>query len=159
MTTSDVEDKADLASQDTFSSCPPLDIVLLGAQEYGYAPTEAEFKFMRKSYDDCAAFITVCAGSQAALQAGLLKNKSATAPRFALDQFRQLAPETRWVAERWHRDGKLWTSGALVNGLDLMRAFGTEYWGSGEGTLMQYMLDIGHYPQRDLEYGDATSNL
>lgn len=130
----------------------------MGAQEIDYEPTVAELDFIRKSYDDCSAFITICGGFQAPFKAGLFKNKTVTAPRFLLNQLRQMAPETQWVEERWHRDGKLWTSGALLNGLDLMRAFGTEYWG-GEGTLMQYAIELGHWPRRDKQYGDAESKL
>ncbi len=124
----------------------------------GYVPSEAEINFMRKSYDDCSAFITICGGFLGPFQAGLFKGKTVTAPRFMLDQFRKMGPDTTWVEERWHRDGKLWTSGALLNGLDLMRAFGTHFWG-GEGTLMQFGLDSGHYPIRDVGYADAPSKV
>ena len=130
----------------------------MGAPEMGYTHTDAELEFIRKSYEGCSAFITVCGGFQSGLAAGLFKNKTVTAPRVMLDQLRQVAPDTQWVAERWHRDGKLWTSGALVNGLDLMRVFGAEYWG-GEGTLMQWLLDLGHWPERDLNYRDITTKL
>ncbi|ETI25113.1 hypothetical protein G647_04485 [Cladophialophora carrionii CBS 160.54] len=145
-----------LVPTDTFANCPPLDIVLMGAhvQLEGYSPSQAELEFMRKSYDDCTAFITICGGCLAPFQAGLFKDKTVTAPRFMLDQMRQTAPEINWVDKRWQRDGKLWTSGALLNGLDLMRAFGTEYWG-GEGTLLQFALESGHYPLRDVGYADA----
>jgi transcriptional regulator GlxA family with amidase domain len=143
-------------AQDTFANCPPLDIVLMGAhvQLEDYTPSKAELDFIRKSYDGCSAFITVCGGFLAPFQAGLFKDKTVTAPQFLLEQLRQTAPEVNWVEKRWHRDGKLWTSGALLNGLDLMGAFGTEYWG-GEGTLLQFALDSGHYPQRDVGYADA----
>ena len=146
--------------QNTFADCPPLDIVLMGAHLAldGYSPSEAELNFIRKSYDDCSAFITVCGGMLAPFQAGLFKGKTVTAPRFLLDQARQMGPDTTWVEERWHRDGKLWTSGALLNGLDLMRAFGTEYWG-GAGSLMEFTLDSGHYPTRDLKYADAPTKV
>ncbi|EXJ73530.1 uncharacterized protein A1O5_03291 [Cladophialophora psammophila CBS 110553] len=147
-----------LQPTDKFSTCPLLDIVLMGAHLEGYTPNEAELDFVRKSYENCSAFITICAGFQTAFQAGLFKNKTVTAPRFMLEQLRTTGSETNWVEKRWHRDGKLWTSGALLNGLELMRAFGTEYWG-GEGTLMQFALDSGHYPQRDVQYEDATSKL
>ncbi|KIW75175.1 hypothetical protein Z517_11947 [Fonsecaea pedrosoi CBS 271.37] len=141
---------------DDFSTCPPLDIVLMGAHLNGYNPNEVELDFVRKSYENCSAFITICGGLQAAFQAGLFKNKTVAAPRFMLEQLRATGPETTWVEERWHRDGKLWTSGALLNGLDLMRAFGTEYWG-GEGSLIQFAFDSGHWPLRDVQYGDAPT--
>jgi transcriptional regulator GlxA family with amidase domain len=155
-----MQSRCSLPVQDTFANCPPLDIVLMGAhvEVDNYAPSEAELNFIRKSYDDCSAFITICGGFLGPMQAGLFKGKTVTAPRFMLEQFRSSAPETKWVEERWHRDGKLWTSGALLNGLDLMRAFGTEYWG-GEGSMMQFALNSGHYPQRDVGYADAPSKF
>jgi transcriptional regulator GlxA family with amidase domain len=144
--------------QNSFSNCPPLDIVLIGAAPMGYKETEAELGFIRKSYNDCSAFITICGGMRAALAAGILEGKTAAAPRIMLDLLRQVAPGTNWVEKRWNRDGKIWTSGALLNGMDLIRAFGEAYWG-GEGTLMQWLLDLGHFPQRDVAYGDAISSL
>ena len=130
---------------------------MMGAHvDGGYTPTEAELDFIRKSYDDCSAFITVCGGMLAPFQAGLFKGKTVTAPRFLLEPCRKMGPDTTWLEKRWHRDGKLWTSGALLNGLDLMRAFGNEYWG-GEGSLMQFELELGHYPIRDVGYADAPS--
>ena len=31
--------------------------------------------------------------------------------------------ETTWLHQRWVRDGKLWTSGGVTNGLDMMAAY------------------------------------
>jgi transcriptional regulator GlxA family with amidase domain len=115
-------------------------------------------EFLRKCYDECSAFITICGGMLGPYQAGLFKGKTVTAPRFMLEHLRQQSPETTWVDERWHRDGKLWTSGALLNGLDLMRAFGTEYFG-GHETLMEFVLNSGHYPIRDVRYADAPDSV
>ncbi|KAK5460803.1 hypothetical protein LTS15_002866 [Exophiala xenobiotica] len=143
---------------DDFSSCPPLDIVIMGAHQQGYVPNEVELDFVRKSYEGCSAFITICGGFQAALMAGLFQSKTVTAPRLMLDTLRQMAPQTEWVAKRWHRDGKLWTSGALLNGLDLIRAFVTEYWG-GHGTLAEFWIGMGHFPKREINYHDAENHL
>lgn len=118
-----------------------------------YIPNETELSFVRKSYDDCAAFISICGGMQIPLKAGLLKGKTATAPRFILGMLKENVADVNWVDERWHRDGKMWTSGALLNGLDLMRAFATETWG-GEGKLADMMLDVGSFPRRKVDYSD-----
>ena len=74
-------------------------------------------------------------------------------------------PGTDWVEKRWVRDGKLWTSGALLNGMDLMRGFGEEVWGGkeekeekeekGHGSLVGFMLDMGCFPVRDVDYRDV----
>lgn len=44
------------------------------------------------------------------------------------EQGKEEGKKTTWVERRWARDGKMWTSGALLNGLDLMREFVKEYW-------------------------------
>ncbi|KAM4057556.1 DJ-1/PfpI family protein [Hirsutella rhossiliensis] len=143
-----------LAATDSFETCPPLDIVLIGAS---FQPeiTEAELAFIRKSYQECSAFITVCAGIEAPLRAGILEGKTATAPRFMLKELRQKATGTQWVERRWARDGKLWTSGTLLNGLDLMTSFIQATWPSGEGSLVDYTMKMCAWPNRDPEYKDV----
>ncbi|KIW17679.1 hypothetical protein PV08_04874 [Exophiala spinifera] len=141
-----------------FTNCPPLDIVIMGANELGYKPSEAELEFVRRSYETCSAFITVCGGFEVPFAAGLFDGKTVTCPRPFLQNMRQAGPQTTWVEERWHRDGKLWTSGAVLNGLDLIRAFATEYWG-GEGSLVEFFIGLGHFPKRDLNYADAEFAL
>ena len=86
--------------------------------------------------------------------AGVYQGKTATAPREMLEQLRSTTTGIEWVEERWHRDGKLWTSGILLNGLSLMRAFAEIIWG-GEGTLAERMLLLGDWPKRDVNYADA----
>jgi transcriptional regulator GlxA family with amidase domain len=135
-----------------------LDIIVMGAHDNKYRLNEAEKEFMRKSYDKCAAFITICGGFLSALESGLLEGKTATGPRPMLETFRKVAPGVKWVERRWARDDKLWTSGALLNGLDLMRAFVTEYWG-GKDTLVEFALSLGAYPDRDVNYGDVQGKL
>jgi transcriptional regulator GlxA family with amidase domain len=139
------------ATQDSFATCPPLDIVLIGATTYGREFNEAELAYIRKSYDECAAFLTICGGMAGPLRAGVLNGKTATAPRMMLPMLHQQAPGTTWLEKRWVRDGKLWTSGTLLNGMDLMVAFSNEFWG-GEGSLVEFMLKMGSWPIRDVDY-------
>lgn len=143
--------------QHSFADCPPLDVVLIGASDVLRHPlSENELDFVRKAYDDSSAFITVCGGVEIPRQAGLLEGKTATGPRFILDGFRQQSPGTTWVEKRWVRDGKLWTSGALLNGLDLMYNFCNEYWGGGEDTLFSFLAEIGGWINRDNDYKDVS---
>jgi len=93
---------------------------------------------------------------QSALQAGLLEGKTATAPRPMVGPLSQAFPGVKWVVKRWARDDKMWTSGALLNGTDLMRAFVSEYW---KGPLFEFALELGAYPIRDVNYADAPGNL
>ena len=144
-----------MSKQDSFKTCPPLDIVLMGATIIDYTPNEAELDFMRKSYQQSSAFITICGGFQNALVSGLLKGKTATAPRFILPQLRKDSPETKWVEKRWAQDGKMWTSGTLLNGLDLMREFMIQTWPT-RLELINSMLEIACCPVRDVDY-EATN--
>ncbi|KAH7316868.1 class I glutamine amidotransferase-like protein [Stachybotrys elegans] len=139
---------------DSFETCPPLDIVLMGAAATDYQATEAELAFIRKSYEDCSAFIAICGGFMAPMAAGLYEGKTVTAPLLFLDQLPTMAPHCTWIKKRWARDGKLWTSGTLLNGLDLMQAFAKHYWG-GEGTLVDMICKGGAWPDRDIDYKDV----
>ncbi|RYO83346.1 hypothetical protein DL766_008467 [Monosporascus sp. MC13-8B] len=143
-----------LIPTDSYESCPPLDIVLIGAQDMVSKHSEADLAFIRKSFAGCSAFITICGGVMAPMQAGILQGKSATGPRIMLQTLRQTNPGVDWQEKRWVRDGKLWTSGALLNGADLMNAFCQETWG-GEGTLWDFISKLGSWPARDVNYKDG----
>lgn len=76
--------------------------------------------------------------------AGVLAGKKATAPRFMIPELQKQDPRSTWVEERYVRDGKVWTSGALLNGLDLMREFMRTYWPE----LAEVSVRIGSLPER-----------
>lgn len=141
--------------QDSFKTCPPLDIVIMGAVMVD-EPSASEKAFMRKSYADCSAFITVCGGMQAPLKAGIFDGKTTTAPRFHLEALRSVAPGTNWVDQRWVNDGKLWSSGALLNGIELMSAFIQQTWPSEEGSLVREMMNRAQWISRDQYYRDVA---
>ncbi|GAW11011.1 hypothetical protein ANO14919_003500 [Xylariales sp. No.14919] len=140
----------------SFKTSPPLDIVIIGAHCFGYVPNEAELAFVRKSFDECAAFIAVCGGVDVPRLAGLLEGKTVTGPRLFLDAWRTQSPATNWVEKRWERDGKLWTSGALFNGTDLMHNFIKRTWGATPaGVIGDYAAKVGAWPDRDIDYKDV----
>ena len=141
-------------TQDSFASSPPLDIVLTGANTPGHKANEAELAFLRQCDAHGATFLSVCFGVEPIMAAGLLEGKTATGPRILLPMLREQAPGTNWVEKRWTRDGRFWSSGALLNGLDMVAAFATEMFG-GEGTLTEFLLRLGSYPIRDIEYKDV----
>jgi len=146
-----------LVPTDSFETCPPLDIVLMGAHDIAYTPNEAELAFVRKSHETCTAFLAICGGVQVPLQAGLLQGRTATGPRMMLDMLRHEAPTTKWLEKRWVHDGKIWTTGALLNGTDMMHAFASEYWGRGdEESLASHVLQLGAWPSRDIDYKDVA---
>ncbi|KAG5978954.1 hypothetical protein E4U55_005723 [Claviceps digitariae] len=138
----------------SFQDCPALDIAVIGAHRYGYTPTETELTFIRNIYPSCAAFLTICGGILVPLQAGILSGKTATGPRFELDMLRGLAPEVKWVEKRWVHDGTLWTSGALLNGVDMATAFIEETWGKNRTELVQWLSYHGSWVCREVQYGE-----
>lgn len=122
-----------------------------------YQANEADLAFIRKAYASCAAFLTICGGMLAPMQAGILQGRKATAPRFMLEALRRDNPGVAWQEKRWVRDGKVWSSGALLNGLELMRAFLEETWGRGGGAgddIVAMLLSAGCWPRRDVDYKD-----
>jgi len=94
----------------------------------------------------------------AALGAGLLEGQIATAPHPMVEYLRSVHPEVNWVTKRWARDGRIWTSRALLNGADMMKAFVTEVWG-GEGSFAEFGLKLGGYPCRDIDYADVPWDI
>lgn len=121
----------------------------------GYTPNEAELAFVRKTFEECIAFLTICGGVAVPMAAGLLEGRTATGPRMNLDELRKLSPKTNWVEKRWARDGKLWTSGTLLNGTDLMSAFCHAVWGDlGDPSLVVYAAQLASWPKRDADYKD-----
>jgi transcriptional regulator GlxA family with amidase domain len=145
--------------QDSFETCPPLDIVLIGAHNMKYTPNEAELAFVRKAWEDCSAFLTICGGVLVPQAAGILEGKTATGPRPFLPMLKQQAPGTNWIEKRWVSDGKLWTSSTLLNGTDMMIAFAKETWRSrapeGEFALVDHAQQLGAWPARDLDFKDV----
>nr|XP_023924718.1 uncharacterized protein LOC112036135 [Quercus suber] len=154
----DVTANIKIKATDSFATCPPLDIILMGAH-WSHdgspgAPNEAEQEFVRKAYDQCTVFISICGGMMIPLAVGLLDGKTCTAPRPFLPMVKKDYPQVNWVEKRYVKDGKTWTSSTLLNGLDLMRAFVEETWG-GPGTLAESLLYDGAWPVRDVDFNDA----
>ncbi|KAL4948806.1 class I glutamine amidotransferase-like protein [Aspergillus filifer] len=138
---------------DSFATCPQLDIIILGATKITYHASETELAFLHKAYESCSALLCVCGGFEPVLSAGLLEGKTATAPRLLLPMVREKAPGTNWVEKRYVNDGKIWTTGILLNGLDMVIAFARSVWGD-KGGLIEMAASFGHWPQRDVKYKD-----
>ncbi|KAL8720473.1 MAG: hypothetical protein Q9225_002661 [Loekoesia sp. 1 TL-2023] len=107
----------------SITTCPPLDILLIGGPPPDYRPSPATQQFLQKQYQHVQAFLTVCTGCIPALFSGILDGKTATAPRGMIPMLKKEAPHVKWVEKRWARDGKVWTSGAIANGQEMMVAF------------------------------------
>jgi len=127
----------------------------MGANHIAYEPSETELAYIRKVHDDCTALLTVCGGNDPVVRAGLLEGKTATAPRLFLPMFRQKAPGVNWVEKRYVNDGKIWTTGVLLNGMDMVAAFGRSVWGE----TVDGLIRSGGWPERDVDYRDDDGKL
>ncbi|OAA79337.1 hypothetical protein LEL_02823 [Akanthomyces lecanii RCEF 1005] len=143
---------AKIVPTDSFKTAPGLDIVLMGAHG-AYQTSETEKQYIRKAFQDCSAFLTICGGIYPLLEAGLLPGKTVAGPRVLLEMSKGMAPDVEWADRRWVRDGKLWSSSTLLNGADMMRAFAEENWGRRSG-MMEALLDTLHFPKRDVDFQD-----
>ena len=131
----------------------------MGAHNATYDMSDEEKAYIRKVHSECHSFLFICAGFMPALQAGLLDGKHATGPREMLPMLRKDAPHVQWTEKRWEHDGKVWTSGALLNGQDMMRAWVEENMNVEEGSLPGIGLAFGGWPVRDREYKDDDVKL
>lgn len=126
--------------------------------------TPAEVAYVQKAYAGCQAFMTVCGGAQVGVQAGLFAGKTVTGPRYMLPTLSEMVPDAHWVKKRYVQDGKLWTTGALVNGLDMMAAFMRQTWSAKamgdtetSTSFVEYGLHWGSSLDRDIDYKDELS--
>ena len=128
-------------------TCPPLDLLLVGGPEVSYRPSTAVQQFLHAQLPHLRAFFSVCTAIFSTVQMGLVKDKEATAPRGLLPMLKQLSPDTTWVEQRWCRDGKIWTSGGITNGHDMMAAYMREAFDRQLVELVLSMADVGERGQ------------
>lgn len=136
---------------DDLNTCPPLDILVVPGPPPTYQPSAAEAEYVRRQLPRVSALLCVCTGYVVPLQLGLLDGKAATAPRGLLKMLRAQAPHVKWVESRWAKDeeGKIWTSGGVTNGLDMVAAFMRETMGTPVVEMVLALADTG---ERGVEY-------
>lgn len=153
-------DKTPPFLQDSIHTCPPLDILLVGGPPPTYTPSPAICTFLRAQHSHVSAFLTICTGFLAPLHAGLLHNVRSTAPRGLLENLKKEHKDVKWEEKRWVRDGKMWSSGAIMNGFEMMGEFMRERWGGvggekegkGEGALVGFVKEMSDFPRRGVDY-------
>lgn len=111
-------------------------------------------KFIREKFAEAEAVLLVCTGVFPVVRCGVLNGKRATATREFIPQLAQEFPDVKWDEKRWVRDGKIWTSGAVTNGIDMVAAFIRENYPHEVAEIVCAVADVGDRPQ---EYPTSAS--
>ncbi|KAL8757588.1 MAG: hypothetical protein Q9199_002119 [Rusavskia elegans] len=135
----------------SIETCPPLDILLIGGPALSYRPSEPIQHFIQHQYEHVRALLTICTGYIPALYSGILDGKTATAPRGLLPMLKEEKPNVKWVEKRWVRDGKVWSGGAMANGMDLMAGFMWEEF-EEQRELTEMMMGMADFVKRGPVY-------
>ncbi|KIX04528.1 uncharacterized protein Z518_05398 [Rhinocladiella mackenziei CBS 650.93] len=136
-----------------------LDTLLIPGPDPNLVPDEAVSSFIRAHQKaDKTDILVICTGSFPAGYAGLLDGKRVTGPRALVTKLKEKFPTAKFVDRRWERDGRLWTSGGITNGLDLTAAY-LHYKVQKElADLVCAMAEIGDRSQ-DYDGGKASNML
>ncbi|KAL8642991.1 MAG: hypothetical protein Q9228_000390 [Teloschistes exilis] len=137
------------------SDCPPLDILLIGGPPPSYRPSASVQEFLKEQYAHVRAFMIVCTGCNPAIYSGILDHKTATAPLALLPMLKEEAPQVKWVEKRWVRDGKVWSSGAVANGMEMMAGFMREEFGHKK-EIVEIVLGMSDVGVRGVDYSEGA---
>ena len=112
---------------------------------------------MQKHAASVRNLLTVCSGILPVAFSGFLSGKRVTAPLPLVPILQEKVPDATWTKKRWEVDdeGKVWSSGGVTNGIDMMVAFVKKTFGQELAGLACMLGDIQErsqeYPKEQLE--------
>ena len=115
-----------------FSSCPPLDIVLVpgGFGTRAELENSALLHFLKEKSESADIVASVCTGSALLAKAGCLEHKSATSNKQFFSLATQQSSNVQWIEKaRWVEDDKFFTSSGVSAGMDMSLAIITRLFG------------------------------
>jgi cyclohexyl-isocyanide hydratase len=130
----------------TFSTCPPLDLVLVpGGAGINPLLEDAEvLEFLRRAAAEARFVVGVCTGALVLGAAGLLRGRRATTHWMSREFLRPFGAEP--VAERVVRDGNLFTSGGVTAGIDVALCVAAEIAGRQAAEAVQLGIEYDPAP-------------
>ncbi|KAH8112462.1 class I glutamine amidotransferase-like protein [Phellopilus nigrolimitatus] len=151
---------------DTLDSVGVLDYLLVPGPAPSYVPSAETLSFIRTHAKSARALLVICSGILPVAFAGVLTGKRATAPLIMLPMLRErglinpnrarehldtlpVVPDVEWTEKRWEVDeeGKIWTSGMVTNGTDMVAAFLKKTFAPDLANLVCSLADVGDREQ------------
>ncbi len=135
----------------TLDDCPKLDYLLVGGPmpEYAHNLPENMKAFIIERSKEVRTMFATCTGGLVIAATGLLDGLNATTNHVCIPDGEKLAPMVKWNTQKnWVVDGKYWTAGGAIAGLDMMA-----YWVEKEfGTdLLNWSTMVLEYQPRDVD--------
>jgi transcriptional regulator GlxA family with amidase domain len=141
--------QASIVVTHTFECAPHLDLLLIPGRAPSIPVSQAESDFIRARADEVKFLASVCTGAFALADAGVLDGKAATATAHFLPDLEKKYPKVKWAQKRWVNDGKVWTSGTITNGMDMMAAYIAERF---PAIISQTVLGMADVEQRGPDF-------
>ena len=111
----------------TYADCPPLDYLFVPGPDPGAELPKGCAEFLCERVPKLEALLTVCTGSMAIAQAGVLDGFCVCSNKMALKSFAKqgkLNKKVTWVGDRrWIKDRNVWSSAGITSGIDLSAEF------------------------------------
>ncbi|KAF2020293.1 class I glutamine amidotransferase-like protein [Aaosphaeria arxii CBS 175.79] len=149
-TTAALDLKVDAGLDDPSVAPGKLDILLIPGPPPGLRPEEEVLDFVRAHVESGVELLTICTGVFVAAFAGVLNGKRATGTRGVKGLLEESFKEVKWEDKRYVNDGKIWTSGGITNGMDMMAVYLRQRW---PGTLSEIVLSQADVEPRPADYG------
>jgi len=111
----------------TYADCPPLDYLFVPGPDPAAPLPKGCAAFLHERVPKLKALLTVCTGSMAIAQAGVLDGLHVCSNKSVLKMFAEagiLNKKVKWVGDRrWIVDGNVWSSAGITAGIDLSAEF------------------------------------
>ncbi|KAJ2917887.1 hypothetical protein MD484_g2507, partial [Candolleomyces efflorescens] len=111
----------------TFADCPELDYLVVPGPDVFKPLSDECVKFVQDRYPKLKGLFTICSGSVAIAQTGVLDGVQAASNKWLLGIMANrglLNEKVKWVGDRrFVVDGKAWTGAGVTAGIDLAAEF------------------------------------
>lgn len=130
-------------------------MLLVPGPEPSYRITPEVASFLNAHVGAGRTLLVICTGILPAAMSGILDGLRATAPLGIVPIVKQNFPKVEWTERRWEvaAGGKIWTSGAVTNGTDMVAAYIKATFPPQLAGIVCALADVGN---RDQEYSAET---